>query len=57
MNWKIIHAYESGLDDGFFKGERENWPLGGSDEERIAYERGYDHGVWLYCETSCGAAS
>lgn len=47
----MINAYERGVDDGFFKGERENMPLGTSDDERVAYERGYDHGVWMYCET------
>ena len=47
----IIHAYERGVDDGFFLGHQENWPLGPSDEERDSYQRGYDHGVWMYAET------
>jgi hypothetical protein len=50
-DWTMLHAYERGLDDGLLRGERENMPLGKSDEERAAYQRGYDHGVWLYCET------
>jgi len=49
-NWRIVHAFERGIDDGFFHGTQ-NPPLGQSDEERVAYKRGYDHGVWLYCES------
>lgn len=46
---EIILAYERGVDDGFFRGT-ENDPYVG-DELRAAYKRGYDHGVWMYCET------
>jgi hypothetical protein len=48
--WRMIHAFERGVDDGFFSKPQES-PLGVSDEERSAYQRGYDHGVWMYCET------
>jgi hypothetical protein len=34
---------------GFFRGI-ENDPYVG-DELRAAYKRGYDHGVWMHCET------
>ena len=47
----ILNAYERGLDDGFFRGERGSESLDKSDDERVAYERGYDHGVWMYTET------
>ena len=50
IDYTIIHAYERGLDDGFFQGERNDTYLGPRDELRVAYERGYDHGVWMYCE-------
>ena len=53
-DWKLIHAFERGVDDGFLRGE-EDPPLGRSDDERVAYKRGYDHGVWMYCETLDGA--
>lgn len=56
IDWKLIHAFERGLDDGFFRGES-NPPLGRSDEERAAYHRGYDHGVWMFCETHYGATA
>ena len=46
---EIILAYERGVDDGFFRGA-ENDPYV-DDELRAAYKRGYDHGVWMYCET------
>jgi hypothetical protein len=46
---EIILAYERGVDDGFFRGT-ENDPYVG-DELRAAYKRGYDHGVWMHCET------
>ena len=51
IDWTIIHAYERGLDDGFFQGERNDTYLGSRDELRVAYKRGYDHGVWMHCET------
>ena len=51
MNIEILSAYERGLDDGFFRGERVNISLNKSDDERIAYKCGYDHGVWMYTET------
>jgi hypothetical protein len=28
-----------------------NTYLGPRDELRVAYKRGYDHGVWMHCET------
>jgi hypothetical protein len=49
-NWRMVNAFERGIDDGFFQGTQ-NPPLGRSDDERLAYKRGYDHGLWLYCET------
>ena len=49
--WNIVHAFERGVDDGFFKGVRDDTYLGPNDELREAYDRGYDHGVWMYCET------
>ena len=49
-NGRIVNAFERGIDDGFFQGTQ-NPPVDRSDDERVAYKRGYDHGVWLYCET------
>lgn len=51
IDWKIIHAFERGVDDGFFRGESNDTYLGPRDELRVAYKRGYDHGVWMYSET------
>jgi len=52
---KYLEAYEKGLDDGFFRGEecwdRSTW----GDRENVAYKRGYDHGVWMYCEAIADA--
>ena len=48
--WRMVNAFERGLDDGFFQGIQ-NPPLNRPDDEQGAYKRGYDHGVWLYCET------
>jgi hypothetical protein len=49
-NGRIVNAFERGIDDGFFQGTQS--PLfDRSDDEQAAYKRGYDHGVWLYCET------
>jgi hypothetical protein len=48
--WDLLHAFERGVDDGFFRGDSENRYLGPSDEVRYAYQRGYDHGVWMYCD-------
>lgn len=50
--WDLLHAFERGVDDGFFRGDSENRYLGPSDEVRYAYQRGYDHGVWMYCEAN-----
>jgi hypothetical protein len=50
MNIEILSAYERGVDDGFFRGERVNISLNKSDDERVAYKCGYDHGVWMHCE-------
>jgi|GEM_PF-4370118 len=49
-NWRMLHAFQRGVDDGFLYGTQ-NPPLEKSDDERVAYQRGYDHGVWMYCET------
>lgn len=46
----MVNAFERGIDDGFFQGIQ-NPLFDRSDDERVAYKRGYDHGVWLYCET------
>jgi hypothetical protein len=47
---KLLHAFERGIDDGFFRGaecwDSSKW----GDFERASYKRGYDHGVWMYCE-------
>jgi len=48
--WRMVNAFERGIDDGFFQGTQ-NPLLDQPDDERVAYKRGYDHGVWLYCET------
>jgi len=46
-----LTAYERGVDDGFFRGS-ECWDTSDwTDEIKDAYKRGYDHGVWMYCET------
>ena len=50
IDWTIIHAYERGLDDGFFSGNSNDTYDGPRDELRAAYKRGYEHGVWMYCE-------
>ena len=50
IDWTIIHAYERGVDDGFFSGNSNDTYTGPRDELRAAYQRGYDHGVWMYCE-------
>ena len=52
---KLLHAFERGVDDGFFRGDTENRYLDSSDELRDAYQRGYDHGVWMYCEANYSA--
>ena len=48
-DWKMLDAFERGVDDGFFQGNYNDPYVG--DEMRAAYKRGYDHGVWMYCET------
>jgi hypothetical protein len=50
IDFAVIHAFERGLDDGFFQGESNDTYLGPRDELRVAYKRGYDYGVWMYCE-------
>lgn len=50
IDWTIIHAYERGVDDGFFSGNSNDTYDGPRDELRAAYKRGYEHGVWMYCE-------
>ena len=49
-NWRMVNAFERGINDGFFQGTQ-NPPLDRSDDEQAAYKRGYDRGLWLYCET------
>lgn len=49
---KLLHAFERGIDDGFFRGDSENRYLGKSDELADAYQRGYDHGLWMYREAN-----
>lgn len=49
---QLLHAFERGIDDGFFRGDSENRYLGKSAELVDAYQRGYDHGVWMYCEAN-----
>jgi len=49
---KLLHAFERGIDDGFFRGDSENRYLGNSEELEDAYQRGYEHGVWMYCEAN-----
>ena len=51
VDWELIHAFERGIDDGFFSGNSNDTYVGPRDELRAAYKRGYDHGVWMYCET------
>jgi hypothetical protein len=53
VDWGLIHAFKQGIDDGFFKGERSDMTAlrWGRAELVAAYEQGYDHGVWLYCES------
>jgi len=50
LGWTIIHAYERGLDDGFFSGNPNDSYLGPREDLKAAYKRGYDRGVWMYCE-------
>ena len=45
---RCIAAFERGIDDGFFVG---NEVLPDDQTESAFYRRGYDHGVWMYCET------
>ena len=52
---KLLQAFERGIDDGFFRGDTENRYLDSSDDLRDAYQRGYDHGVWMYCEANYSA--
>ena len=45
----LLDAFELGVATGVLSGVDacpEDWP----EELRAAYKRGYDHGVWLYCE-------
>jgi hypothetical protein len=52
---KLLQAFERGIDDGFFRGDTENRYLDSSDDLRDAYQRGYDHGVWMHCEANYSA--
>jgi hypothetical protein len=45
-----LYAYERGVDDGFFGGNDNN--TFSTNEQRHAYKRGYDHGVWMYTENA-----
>ena len=56
MNIEILSAYERGVDDGFFRGTESDYMEGLSNDERVAYERGFDHGVWMHCEMFEGAS-
>lgn len=47
---KFLAAYEKGLDDGFFRGEECSDSSEWSDFESASYKRGYDHGIWMFCE-------
>lgn len=47
---EILLAFERGIDDGFFRGDCTHKTSDWSAEQVAAYNRGYDHGVWLYCE-------
>jgi len=49
---QLLHAYERGIDDGFFRGDSENRYLGKSEELMDAYQRGYEHGLWMHQETT-----
>ena len=49
---QLLHAFERGIDDGFFRDDSENRYLGKSDELADAYQRGYDHGLWMYREAN-----
>lgn len=44
---RYVFAYEQGLDDGFFEG---NATPPEDPIERAFYKRGYEHGVWMFCE-------
>jgi hypothetical protein len=46
----LLYAYEHGVDDGFFDGNEKN--TFSTNEQRHAYSRGYDHGVWMYTENT-----
>ena len=49
MKLTELDAYARGVDYGALAGVAE-CPEDWSEELRAAYQRGYDHGVWLYCE-------
>ena len=50
----ILDAYAFGLDEGFQHGvpwqDTSTWP----HENILAYNRGFEHGVRLYCEVESG---
>ena len=48
---ELLNAYERGINDGFFEGNMQELGEGVSDECRVAYIRGYAHGVWMYSES------
>lgn len=45
-----LDAFELGVDHGALSGVDIVCPEDWSEEVCAAYKRGYDHGVWLYCE-------
>jgi hypothetical protein len=49
-DWKMLDAFQKGIDDGFFQGNHNDTIVWEREELRAAYDRGYDHGVWMYCE-------
>lgn len=49
-DWKMLDAFERGVDNGFFLGNYNDTIVWERPELRAAYDRGYEHGVWMYCE-------
>jgi hypothetical protein len=49
-DWKMLDAFQKGIDDGFFQGNYNDTLVWEREELRASYNRGYDHGVWMYCE-------
>ena len=49
-DWKMLDAFERGVDNGFFLGNYNDTIVWERPELRAAYDRGYEHGVWMYGE-------